>query len=493
MPIEGLLALMWDIDPAHHRQVITSLRNRSLVESYKGHYWLHPVVQAEASERLQQSGEATQTHTQARQFWTQHVTTIHTIAEATQACEAYYHALAITDYAGAAEVLLNSRHNQWGQHLTLGSTLYRMGLLQPAMTAISTLLPHLPQDQRASELRNILADVYWISGKIHAAISMQKQAQTIARQGLDAAATTADDHEIYCWRMLEVDALLSLGLYHLDLWELADAAGYFRAVITAAKDTPQQSWADKAALCLALVASHRLHDNDLTWGDSPQAIAMPLAEQAYGTIADTTRPEYTGRFAFFIQLSCINFILYYAPELLELAGLGGKDSLFNSISIGIINMLFTFIGLYFIDRMGRRMLMYIGSVGYIVSLAMTAFCFYADLDPVLLLTSILIFIASHAVGQGAVIWVFISEIFPNEVRAKGQSLGTGTHWVFAALITLFTPIFIDKEEGIFGENPWPVFGFFALMMVLQLLFVKALMPETKGKTLEELAKELMKK
>ena len=128
-----------------------------------------------------------------------------------------------------------------------------------------------------------------------------------------------------------------------------------------------------------------------------------------------------------------------------------------------------------------------------VSLAMTAFCFYADLDPVLLLTSILIFIASHAVGQGAVIWVFISEIFPNEVRAKGQSLGTGTHWVFAALITLFTPIFIDKEEGIFGENPWPVFGFFALMMVLQLLFVKALMPETKGKTLEELAKELMKK
>ncbi|MEM6358792.1 MAG: sugar porter family MFS transporter [Bacteroidota bacterium] len=197
--------------------------------------------------------------------------------------------------------------------------------------------------------------------------------------------------------------------------------------------------------------------------------------------------------AFFNQLSGINFILYYAPELLELAGLGGKDSLFNSISIGIINMLFTFIGLYFIDRMGRRMLMYIGSVGYIVSLAMTAFCFYADLDPVLLLTSILIFIASHAVGQGAVIWVFISEIFPNEVRAKGQSLGTGTHWVFAALITLFTPIFIDKEEGIFGENPWPVFGFFALMMVLQLLFVKALMPETKGKTLEELAKELMKK
>ncbi|MEM7106926.1 MAG: sugar porter family MFS transporter [Bacteroidota bacterium] len=197
--------------------------------------------------------------------------------------------------------------------------------------------------------------------------------------------------------------------------------------------------------------------------------------------------------AFFNQLSGINFILYYAPELLELAGLGGKDSLFNSIAIGIVNMIFTFVGLYFIDRMGRRTLMYIGSTGYIVSLTMTAFSFYTDVDPLLLLTFILLFIASHAVGQGAVIWVFISEVFPNEVRAKGQSLGTGTHWVCAALITLLTPIFIDKEEGIFGENPWPVFAFFALMMVLQLVFVKVLMPETKGKTLEDLAKELVKK
>ena len=124
--------------------------------------------------------------------------------------------------------------------------------------------------------------------------------------------------------------------------------------------------------------------------------------------------------AFFNQLSGINFVLYYAPELLELAGLGGKDSLFNSISIGIINMMFTFLGLYFIDRMGRRMLMYIGSVGYIVSLAMTSYAFYGNVDPSFLLVFILIFIASHAIGQGAVIWVFISEVFPNDVRAKGQ-------------------------------------------------------------------------
>ncbi|MEQ8244215.1 sugar porter family MFS transporter, partial [Fulvivirga sp.] len=165
--------------------------------------------------------------------------------------------------------------------------------------------------------------------------------------------------------------------------------------------------------------------------------------------------------AFFNQLSGINFILYYAPELLEIAGLAAKDSLFNSISIGGINMLFTFAGLYLIDRIGRKQLMYIGSIGYIISLVLTAYAFYAAIDPTYLLVFILVFIASHAIGQGAVIWVFISEIFPNQVRAYGQALGTGTHWVFAALITLLTPIFIDRQDGIFGDNPWPVFAFFA--------------------------------
>lgn len=194
--------------------------------------------------------------------------------------------------------------------------------------------------------------------------------------------------------------------------------------------------------------------------------------------------------AFFNQVSGINFILYYAPELLEMAGLAAKDSLYNSISIGGINMIFTFLGLYLIDRIGRKALMFIGSIGYIISLSLTAYSFYVGVDPSYLLAFILLFIASHAIGQGAVIWVFISEIFPNQVRAYGQSLGTGTHWVFAAVITLLTPVFIDRNDGIFGDNPWPVFAFFAFMMVLQLLFVWRLMPETKGKTLEELAKEL---
>ncbi|MGB3183538.1 MAG: sugar porter family MFS transporter [Cyclobacteriaceae bacterium] len=194
--------------------------------------------------------------------------------------------------------------------------------------------------------------------------------------------------------------------------------------------------------------------------------------------------------AFFNQLSGINFILYYAPELLEISGLAAKDSLFNSIAIGGINLIFTLLGLYFIDRLGRKTLMYIGSIGYIVSLGLTAYAFYYGIDPTMLLGFILLFIASHAIGQGAVIWVFISEIFPNKVRALGQSWGCGTHWVFAALITLLTPVFIDRKEGIFGDNPWPVFAFFAFMMVLQLLFVHFMMPETKGKTLEELSKEI---
>jgi len=194
--------------------------------------------------------------------------------------------------------------------------------------------------------------------------------------------------------------------------------------------------------------------------------------------------------AFFNQLSGINFILYYAPELLDTAGI--KDALLSSISIGGINLIFTMLGMFLIDRLGRKTLMYIGSVGYIIGLSGTAWSFYSGADPTLLLSFILIFIASHAIGQGAVIWVFISEIFPNQVRAFGQSFGSGVHWVFAALITLLTPVFIDKEQGIFGENPWPVFAFFAFMMCLQLLFTWKVMPETKGKSLEELERELIK-
>jgi MFS family permease len=195
--------------------------------------------------------------------------------------------------------------------------------------------------------------------------------------------------------------------------------------------------------------------------------------------------------AFFNQVSGINFILYYAPESLERAGLAAKDSLFNSIAIGGTNLLFTFVGLYLIDRLGRKTLLIIGSFGYIISLAMVAWAFYAAASPAFLLSFLLVFIASHAIGQGAVIWVFIAEIFPNQIRALGQSFGASVHWVFAALITLITPVFLDAEDGIFKDNPWPIFAFFAGMMALQLIWVFLKVPETKGVSLEKLEEDLV--
>ncbi len=196
--------------------------------------------------------------------------------------------------------------------------------------------------------------------------------------------------------------------------------------------------------------------------------------------------------AFFNQLSGINFILYYAPEIMERAGLAAKESLFNSIAIGGTNLIFTFVGLYLIDRLGRKTLLFIGSIGYILSLSMVAWAFYTHAGSEFLLGSLLLFIAAHAVGQGAVIWVFISEIFPNQTRAIGQSFGASIHWVFAAIITLITPVFLDAEKGIFGKNPWPIFAFFAGMMLLQLIWVVFKMPETKGISLEDLEKKLIK-
>jgi sugar porter (SP) family MFS transporter len=196
--------------------------------------------------------------------------------------------------------------------------------------------------------------------------------------------------------------------------------------------------------------------------------------------------------AFFNQMSGINFILYYAPEILTRIGLGAKDSLLNSIAIGGTNLIFTFLGLYLIDKLGRIKLLLIGSIGYIISLAMVAICFAMHASPFLLMFFLLLFIASHAIGQGAVIWVFISEIFPNKIRASGQSFGASVHWVFAAIITLITPFFLDDKDGVFKDNPWPIFAFFAGMMVLQLIWVVTKMPETKGRSLEEIEKQLMK-
>jgi sugar porter (SP) family MFS transporter len=187
--------------------------------------------------------------------------------------------------------------------------------------------------------------------------------------------------------------------------------------------------------------------------------------------------------AFFNQLSGINAILYFAPRIFEMTGLGEKAALLQSTGIGITNLIFTFAGLWLIDRLGRRALLTIGSIGYIVSLGLTSWAFYNQ-HYAMVPACIFAFIAAHAVGQGAVIWVLIAEVFPNEHRAMGQSLGSSTHWIFAALLTTAFPMMVSSF------HPGTVFLFFAAMMFLQLLWVIFMVPETKGVALEDLEEKL---
>jgi len=230
----------------------------------------------------------------------------------------------------------------------------------------------------------------------------------------------------------------------------------------------------------------------------PDVSKAEIAAQADAIIAASTEQVSSGNFwtmrlqkpillailiAFFNQLSGINAILYFAPRIFELTGLGAKAALLQSIGIGVTNLVFTFVGLWLIDRLGRRTLLYIGSFGYIISLGLVAWSFFTNhlsLVPV----CIFAFIAAHSIGQGAVIWVFISEIFPNRHRAEGQTLGSFTHWIFAALLTTFFPRMVTAFP------PGYVFSFFAGMMVLQLIWVKTMVPETKGVPLEQIQRQL---
>lgn len=189
--------------------------------------------------------------------------------------------------------------------------------------------------------------------------------------------------------------------------------------------------------------------------------------------------------AFFNQLSGINAFLYYAPRIFEMAGLGTASALLSSIGIGVTNMIFTLLGLSLIDKVGRKVLMYICSFGYIISLSLVGIAFYQQWQGMAVPIFLFLFIAAHAIGQGTVIWVFISEVFPNHLRAYGQSFGSSTHWVLAALVTLFMPALLSGLG-----NPGMVFFFFAFMMGLQLVWVFFMMPETKGRTLEEIQKDL---
>ncbi|GAC1683524.1 MAG: sugar porter family MFS transporter [Gemmatimonadaceae bacterium] len=184
------------------------------------------------------------------------------------------------------------------------------------------------------------------------------------------------------------------------------------------------------------------------------------------------------------QLSGINALMYYAPRIFRSAGAAAGDALLQSVAIGGTNLLFTALALFIIDRFGRRPLLLVGGVGAAISLSLTAVGFYRG-DPTshLVLAGLLGFIAFHAVGQGAVIWVFISEIFPNTVREKGQALGSFTHWFMAAVVSWAFPVVAQASGGM-------AFAFFAGMMLLQALFAWRVMPETKGLSLEELQARL---
>ena len=193
--------------------------------------------------------------------------------------------------------------------------------------------------------------------------------------------------------------------------------------------------------------------------------------------------------AVFNQLSGINAVLYYAPHIFRMAGAGSNSALLQSVAIGGTFVVFTMLALTIIDRFGRKKLMIIGSLGYIISLAVTAWAFYtygtefSQAGGKVVLISILIFVASHSFGQGTVIWVFISEVFPNRVRAKGQALGSFTHWFMAAAISWTFPIIADISGG-------HAFAFYAICMVGQLIWVIFVMPETKGLSLEDIQKKM---
>ena len=189
--------------------------------------------------------------------------------------------------------------------------------------------------------------------------------------------------------------------------------------------------------------------------------------------------------AFFNQASGINAVIYFAPRIFEMTGLGKDSALLSTAGVGVINMIFTIGGWLLIDRFGRKTLLLIGSIGYIISLALIANAFYTA-SYAFVPIYIFAFIASHAIGQGAIIWVFISEIFPNSVRASGMAFGSLTHWVFAALLANVFPVLAKAYGG------GPIFAFFSIMMIFQLLFTLFMMPETKGVSLEDLQKKLVK-
>lgn len=232
--------------------------------------------------------------------------------------------------------------------------------------------------------------------------------------------------------------------------------------------------------------------------EKSSTILSDIQESLKEEIAGKTESLFVKKFSFpimlafllatFNQFSGINAIMYYAPRIFEMTGLSKDSALLQVIIIGLTNMIFTVIAMSVIDKFGRKLLMKIGAIGMITFLSLTTYAFYSQsFTGYSVLIYLIGFIACFAFSQGAVIWVFLSEVFPNSVRAKGQAFGSLTHWVWAAILTWVFPIVAELTNG--GTY---AFAFFTLAMIFQLVFVIRVMPETKGKTLEQLGKLVLK-
>jgi sugar porter (SP) family MFS transporter len=230
----------------------------------------------------------------------------------------------------------------------------------------------------------------------------------------------------------------------------------------------------------------------------PDAVALIKQEQA-AVVPGTNESLFNGKYnkpilyavllAMFNQLSGINAIIYYAPRIFEMAGFNKENAFQQSVYIGAANLLFTLLAMNFIDKFGRKKLLLIGAAGDIIFLALTAMAFKSEGGGGTAVIVYLIgFIAFFAFSQGAVIWVFISEIFPNSVRSKGVSLGSFTHWIMAAIISWTFPIIVEGSV----DGGFYSFIFYSVMMLISFIFIWKFMPETKGRTLEEIERDLKK-
>jgi tetratricopeptide (TPR) repeat protein len=287
--VDALLCLLWEIEPSRRIKVLSALNNRSLIESHCGQYWLHPAIRAEAIARLQHTEDWIKSHQSAANYWTESVTKITDDRTAIVALEAYYHYLEIDDFARAAKVLLQPRHNQWAQFLPLASSLYRLGLIQPILMAIEQVVFSLPPDRDLAELQNILGDLYWITGRVGQAIATQQRTLDYTMSALSTIDRADRSHHANCLQILHVDSLLSIGLYRIDLWELARASELFQSVIKLAQNTSGDRWVQKATICLALVQSELNH--------------LDRARQLLSEVSPLTdRQKLTGSSAFFLQI-----------------------------------------------------------------------------------------------------------------------------------------------------------------------------------------------